>query len=137
MDILTVRRCSMAKKHVNLNLNKNAEGLGKPVLIILIVLAALVVGGIGYTMGKNKAEDDARAKYDQQVQTLQADLNEATAAASEELQEGQEAVTEGQQTLESLQTENAQLKTTIEEQNAKIADLEQQLEDAQDTTQPQ
>jgi peptidoglycan hydrolase CwlO-like protein len=114
----------------------NETGLGKPLIIVLVVLAVLAVGGVGYLMGSNAAEADAKAKYDQQVQGLQKELDEAKTEVGEDVQEGQEAVAEGQQTLESLQAENAELKNTIAAQNQKIADLEKQLQDANSTTPP-
>lgn len=98
--------------------------------LVVIGIIALLIGGIaGYFIGVNVTED----KQQQEILTLQLELEQAKSGASDELEEGQEAIAEGQQTLESLQAENASLKETIEQQNQKIADLEQQLENAQGT----
>ncbi len=106
------------------SLLRNSDGLARAWIILIIVLSVLVVGGIGYAWGRNNAQADAKAKYDQQVQTLQQDLNTAKAAVNTGAQQGQ-------QTVEQLQAENAQLKKTVDEQKQKITDLEKQLEEAQ------
>lgn len=101
----------------------NADGIGKPWLILIIVLAVIAVGAAGYFLGKNTAEDDAKAMYTEQIQSLKQDLDEAKDTVSS-------GVEEGQDTVESLQAENAELEAKVQEQEAKIADLEKQLEDA-------
>ncbi len=113
-------------------ISSNTSSLSKNKLIIIAV-AVLLVGGIaGYFIGVNTTED----KQQEELSSLQQELEQARTGASDEIQEGQEAITEGQQTLESLQAENASLKATIEQQNQKIADLEQQLEEAGSATPP-
>jgi peptidoglycan hydrolase CwlO-like protein len=107
--------------------------------IIYIIIAAVVAGGLGYVIGGNIKEAEMRQKYNLQVNELEEDASSAKQNANSALEEGQQEVAEGQQTLEALQNENATLKATIESQNAKIADLEQQLKEAQesDTTTPE
>ncbi len=107
--------------------NKKGKSLWVKILLILVIL---VIGGIiGYSIGKSHAEDEAQANLQQQVSSLQQQLDLAKKGVNNEVQEGQ-------QSLESLQTENATLKSTIEKQNQKIADLEKQLEEAQSTNPP-
>ena len=115
-------------------LSTNQEGLARWALILIIVLSVLVVGGVGYYIGWNRAEDQAKSKYSKQTQELQQELDKAKQSATTKVTAGQEKVAEGQQTVESLSAENTQLKSTIETQNQKIADLEKQLEDAQKPT---
>ncbi len=104
--------------------------------ILFIVLALLVGGILGYAMGGNAKETQVKKQYDQQIQKLEEDAAKAKEDVNSGLAEGQEAVAEGQQTLESLQAENATLKNTIDTQTKKIAELEQQLEDAQSSNTP-
>lgn len=117
----------------NNDLPGNEKGITRPVLILLIIIGLLVAGGIGYTMGANAAQSDLEAKVDERVQDLQQELDEAKTVINNELDESQESIEEGQQTLESLQAENAELKTTIQQQTQKIAELEEQLEEANAT----
>lgn len=101
---------------------------------ILFIIAAFFVGGVlGYFVGGNVKETQIREQYDQEVSKIQAEAANAKDDVSSGLKEGQATVSEGQQTIESLQAENATLRSTIETQNAKIADLEKQLEEAQNS----
>lgn len=111
--------------------------------VIFVILALFIGGAVGYALGAAAKESEIQASFDQQTQQLEDEIDALKLSTGiklddgqEALTEGQEAITEGQQTLESLQAENAALKATIEEQNKKIADLEMQLEAAQDTTTP-
>jgi len=104
-------------------LRNNSDGLGRPWIILIIVLSVLVVGGVGYGIGHNQAEQDAKAKYDQQVKSLEEEADKAKAVVST----GSE---QNQQTVESLQTEVTTLNAKVAEQEKKIADLEKQLEEA-------
>lgn len=110
-----------------LNVLHSEDGLAKPVLILIIVLAVLVVGGVGYVIGQNKAESDTQAKINEQTQSLQQQLDDAKAEAAPKVEDGQDSI-------EALQTQNAELDATVAEQAQKIADLEKQLEEANDTT---
>lgn len=106
------------------NLRTNNEGLGRPWMILIIVLSVLVVGGIGYMIGQNQAESDAKARLDEETQSLQQQLDEAKNVATDQVQEGE-------QTEAELESENTQLKSQIEDLEDEIDDLEQELEDAQ------
>lgn len=108
----------------------NSDGIGKPLLILIIVMSVLAVGSVGYLIGKNNAEADAKTKYEQQVKSLQGELDEAKSTVSG-------GVEQGQQTLESLQAENEELKTKVAEQAKEIEDLKHQLEEAEADTTPQ
>jgi predicted nuclease with TOPRIM domain len=99
---------------------------------VLLVIGILLAGGAaGYYIGTNNAESDLQKKYDEQVQKLQDELDDARQNVSGTLEESQDALTEGQQTLESVQADNAALQATIDQQKQQIADLEKQLADAQ------
>lgn len=110
-------------------MSRNADGLTRPWIILIIVLSVLVVGGVGYSIGQNQAEQDAQAKYDRQVKSLEDEADKAKTVVSA----GSE---QNQQTVESLEAENAQLKTKVSEQEQKIADLEKQLEEAKASSSP-
>jgi peptidoglycan hydrolase CwlO-like protein len=97
----------------------------------------LLFGGVlGYLIGKNVTESEIQKKYDQQVQELTEEVEDAKQGISGDVEQGQAAIAEGQQTLESLQAENTTLKSTIDKQAQKIAELEQQLEEAQGSSTP-
>ena len=97
------------------------------------LIALLIGGSLGYVIGANMAKTESEEELQRQVASLEEELETAKEDLSDDIEEGQDSVAEGQDTIESLQAENATLKATIDQQNKKIADLEQQLEEAENS----
>lgn len=94
------------------------------VVCILIALLAVILGGLaGYAYGTNTAKADTEAEYQQKASSLEDDLDSAKSSVTAQSEADQ-------QSIESLQSENTALKQTIEGLNKQIADLEKQLEEA-------
>jgi peptidoglycan hydrolase CwlO-like protein len=103
-----------------INLRSDQDGLGRVWLILIIIVSVIIVGCIGYGIGKNQAESSAKKAYDQKVESLQKELDEAKQDVSSDVENGQEAV-------KSLQEEKNRLEEQVAEQQKKIDQLEDQL----------
>ncbi len=97
-----------------------SSGGGKAVWVVLVVLALLIGGGIGYIFGNNDGSSNSGDEALQsQVDDLNRQLQEARDGASDSMLE------EKDNEISELQQENARL----EQENT---DLREQLEDAED-----
>jgi uncharacterized protein HemX len=120
----------------------NTKPRGKKVVsrsvCILLTVLALVLGGLaGYAYGKSVATTDSEEALQQRVSSLEDDLDQAKAAANNKVQDSEEDSAQDQETIDALKSENATLKQTITDQNEKIADLQRQLDEANNSNSPQ
>lgn len=98
---------------------KASSGGGKAVWVVLVVLALLIGGGIGYAMGMNGDDDAEVQALQEQVTDLENQLNTAKEGA------GNTALEAKNQEISELETENA----ALEQENA---ELKEQLDDSPD-----
>lgn len=107
---------------------KHPAGVNKAVWIVLVVLALLIGGGLGYIFGNNFAttNNSEVAVLQQQVNSLESQLDDA----KNDLEEAKSDTTSTDNIVE-LEKTNAALQQQVDDLEDQVSDLEQKLEDAQ------
>lgn len=104
-----------------------AKGGGKAVWVILVILALLLGGGLGYAVGMNNADDSDAEALQQQVNSLQDQLN----TAKDNVNDSQ--LDDKNQEIEELKTENAELEQENEDLRDQLSEQNSSADSSQDT----